>query len=64
MRLLNVISFAFKEKLRWGEGVFRGWVVAGSEMVKMGKPFSKGIKLQQNYSVKILLQSLYTFTET
>lgn len=28
-----------------GRGIFRGGVVAGSEMVKTGKPFSKEIKL-------------------
>lgn len=33
MRLLDVISFAFKEKMRrWGGVFFKGGVVASSEM--------------------------------
>lgn len=50
--------------MRWGGGIFRGGVVAGSEMVETGKSFSKGIKRQQSYSLTTLLQSPYTCTET
>ena len=63
MWLLN-INFPCLRK-RWDtEGVYTGRVVAGGEMVEIEKPFSKGIKQQQCYSWKTLLQNLYTCSET
>lgn len=44
-----------------GRGIIRGGVVAGSEMVKTEKPFSKGIKHQQSYSLKTATKPVYIY---